>query len=179
MISGNQPPIVIRSVTSHDELAVRRINRSAFGTDAEANLVDALRSGGHSTVELVATAGETIVGHILFSRLEIHTSDGTVDSISLAPMSVAPQWQRLGIGSRLVEDGLKACRTAGHASILVLGHPKFYPRFGFSAELARRLTSPFGGGQAWMGIELIAGALSDVAGHVEFSPPFLALNEGE
>jgi putative acetyltransferase len=58
---------------------------------------------------------------------------------------------------------------------LVLGHPDFYPRFGFSTELAQRLESPFGGGEAWMALELVPGTLEGVEGRAEYSPPFEAL----
>ena len=113
-----------------------------------------------------------IVGHILFSRVAIVTRDGTLDALSLAPMAVLPSDQRRGIGSRLVEAGLKASRERGHRIVVVLGHPEFYPRFGFSAEVARPLESPFGGGEAWMALELVPGALEGVEGRVEYSPPF-------
>lgn len=104
----------------------------------------------------------------------IATKAGTVDALSLAPMAVLPSHQRQGIGSRLVEAALEACREAGHRIVVVLGHPEFYPRFGFSAGLARPLESPFGGGEAWMALELVPGALGGVEGRVEFSLPFRA-----
>jgi len=105
----------------------------------------------------------------------IVTKVGTVDTLSLAPMAVLPSHQRQGIGSRLVEAGLQACRESGHKVVLVLGHPDFYRRFGFSAELAQRLESPFGGGEAWMALELVPEALEGIEGRVQFSPPFSAL----
>ena len=67
---------------------------------------------------------------------------------------------------------MEACREKGHKLVLVLGHPEFYPRFGFSADLARPLESPFGGGEAWMAMELVPGALMGIAGRVEYPPPF-------
>jgi putative acetyltransferase len=87
-------------------------------------------------------------------------------------MAVLPDFQRRGIGSKLVEAGLEACRKQGHKIVVVLGHPDFYPRFGFSAELAQPLKSPFGGGEAWMAMELVPGALEGVVGRVEYPPPF-------
>ncbi|MGE3818909.1 MAG: GNAT family N-acetyltransferase, partial [Isosphaeraceae bacterium] len=80
-----------------------------------------------------------------------------------------------GSGSRLVEDGLQECRRLGHRIVVVLGHPEFYPRFGFSATLAQRLESPFGSGDAWMARELAPGALAGVEGRVEYPPPFQAI----
>ena len=123
-------------------------------------------------MSLVAEMDGQVVGHILFSRVAIVTEFGTVEALSLAPMAVMPDCQRQGIGSKLVEAGLEACRERGHKIIVVLGHPEFYPRFGFSAELAQPLESPFGGGDAWMALELVPGALEGVQGRVEFSPPF-------
>lgn len=166
--------VAIRPETGQDQKAIWSVNQAAFGGDAEANLVDALRDGGFAEVSLVAEVDGEIVGHILFSRVAIVTNVGTVDALSLAPMAVLPSHQRQGIGNRLVEAGLEACREAGHRIVVVLGHPEFYPRFGFSAELARPLESPFGGGEAWMALELLPGSLAGVEGQVQFSVPFRA-----
>lgn len=163
---------VIRPETGQDHEAVWRVNQMAFEGDAEANLVDALRDGGYVEVSLVAEADAKIVGHILFSGLSIITSVGTVEAVSLAPMAVLPSHQRQGIGSRLVQAGLKACREKGHRIAVVLGHPDFYPRFGFSAELALPLANPFGCGEAWMALEFVPGILAGVEGRVEYPPPF-------
>lgn len=164
--------IVIRPETEQDRQAIWNVNRAAFESDAEANLVDALRDSGYVEVSLIAKVDGEIVGHILFSRLPVVTRVGTVDALSLAPMAVLPGYQRRGIGSKLVEAGLEACREKGHKIILVLGHPEFYPRFGFSAELARLLESPFGGEEAWMAMELAPGALAGVEGQIEYPSPF-------
>lgn len=164
--------VTIRPETIEDQQSIWNVNRAAFESDAEANLVDALRDGGFVQVSLVAELEHEIVGHILFSRVTIDTESGAIDALSLAPMAVLPSHQRQGIGSKLVEAGLQACREKGHQIAVVLGHPEFYPRFEFSAELARPLKSPFGGGEAWMAMELESGALEKVEGQVEYSPPF-------
>ncbi|HEY8504278.1 MAG TPA: GNAT family N-acetyltransferase, partial [Gemmataceae bacterium] len=161
-----------RPETPADREAVRRVNRLAFGRDDEADLVDALRDGGFARVSLVAEVGGEVVGHILFSELPIRTDRGTVPALALAPLAVLPGYQRRGVGSALVRAGLEACRKAGHRIVLVLGHPGFYPRFGFSAKLAEPLASPFGGGEAWMALELAPGALAGVTGRAEYPPPF-------
>jgi putative acetyltransferase len=98
-----------------------------------------------------------------------------IEAISLAPVSVLPAHQRRGIGTLLVAEGLQICRDTGHDIILVLGEPQFYSRFGFSSKLAEPLYSRFGGGEAWMAIELAPGALTDVSGNVVWSEPFLKL----
>ena len=165
----------IRPETSSDRAAVFRVNRDAFGQDAEANLVDALRAGGYSRVSLVAELDSQVVGHVLFSHLPIRTPDRVVESLSLAPMAVLPAFQRRGIGSALVKEGLRTARTQGHRSVVVLGHRAFYPRFGFSAELAEPLASPFSdAGEHWMALELVPGALAGVVGRVEYPAPFFA-----
>jgi putative acetyltransferase len=164
--------VVIRPEEEADRQAVWNVNRTTFETEEEANLVDALRDGGYVEVSLVAEVDGEIVGHILFSRLPIVANTATVDALSLAPMAVLPSHQRQGIGSRLVETALEACREKGHKIVVVLGHPEFYPRFGFSADLAQRLESPFGGGEAWMAMELTPAALAGVEGRVEYPPPF-------
>jgi putative acetyltransferase len=162
----------IRSETAADHEAVRDVNRLAFGRDDEAGIVAALRAGGHSRVSLVAEADGRVVGHVLFSDLPILTDGGTVAALSLAPMAVLPEFQRRGVGSALVREGLEVCRAAGHRIVVVLGHPAFYPRFGFSAGLAEPLANPFHGGEAWMAVELVPGALGGVTGWVRYPPPF-------
>ena len=164
--------IVIRPETQQDRQAVWNVNRAAFETEEEANLVDALRDGEYVEVSLVAVSDGKVVGHILFSRLPIVTEGGTVDALSLAPMAVMPSHQRQGIGSRLVEAGIEACREKGCKIVVVLGHTEFYPRFGFSTDLAQPLKSPFGSGDAWMAMELVPGALTGIEGRVEYPPPF-------
>lgn len=167
--------VVVQPETPHDRKAVWTVNRSAFESDTEANLVDALRDGGFAEVSLVAAIDGKIVGHILFSRVQIIAKVGSVEAVSLAPMAVLPEHQRQGIGSKLVVAGLTACRERGHKVVVVLGHPEFYPRFGFSADLARRLKNPFGEGEAWMAMELVPGALEGIEGRVEYPAPFNAL----
>lgn len=165
--------MTVRTETPADVHAIHEVNRLAFGQDAEADLVDGLRAGGFVRLSLVAEVEGQSVGHILFSRLPIITEIGVVEALSLAPMAVLPTHQRRGIGTKLAEEGLRLCREAGHRIVLVLGHPGFYPRFGFSAALAEPLISPFGGGEAWMAVELVPGALAGVVGRVEWPGPLL------
>ena len=168
-------PILIRNETERDHKAVRQVNRLAFGQEAEARLVDALRAGGHAPVSLVAEVEGQVVGHIMFSDLNILTGSGTVPALALAPMAVLPDFRRQGIGSMLVRRGLEVCKEQGHRIVVVLGHPDFYPRFGFLAKLAESLESPYGGGPSHMAAELVPGALDGVAGRLAYSPPFSQL----
>lgn len=163
--------ITIRDETAADRDAVRHVNEQAFGRADEADLVDALRAGGYVQVSLVAQLDGRIVGHILFSDLSIESETGSIDALALAPMAILPAYQRQGIGSELVREGLATSLRRGHRAVVVLGHPDFYPRFGFSAEIARPLSAPFSG-EAWMALELVPGALHNVSGRVIYAPPF-------
>jgi putative acetyltransferase len=98
----------IRPETAADYEAIRHVNRLAFGQPAEAQLVDALREGGHVRLSLVAEEAGQIIGHILFSHLPIITATGVVEALALAPMAALPERQRPGVGTRLVEAGLAA-----------------------------------------------------------------------
>src|SRR5262249_46375943 len=142
--------VVVRLEVSSDLEGVRQVHRLAFGGEDEARLVDALRDGGFVRVSLVAENDRMIVGHILFSDLPIVTEAGVLKALALAPLAVLPEHQRRGIGSTLILQGLEACREQGHRIVIVVGHPAFYPRFGFSADLASRLDSPFSGKPSFM-----------------------------
>jgi putative acetyltransferase len=164
--------VLVRPETSADHEAIRQVNCFAFGQIAEARLVDALREGGYVRTSLVAEREGKIVGHILCSNLPIITGAGTIPALALAPLAVLPEFQRQGIGSALARRGLEVCRDRGHRIVIVVGHPAFYPRFGFSHELAIKLESPYSGRQSFMAMELIAGALAGVVGQVKYPPPF-------
>ncbi len=168
--------IMIRPETSADIAAIYTVNKRAFrDRDAEPRLVDAIRALDAFVpgLSLVAELDGQVVGHILFSRIHIATEKGNIPAIALAPMAVLPEYQGQAIGSALVRRGLEICREQGHAIVIVLGHPRFYPRFGFSAEQAKALECPFGDcGDAWMVLELIPGALAGVRGKVVYPSVF-------
>jgi putative acetyltransferase len=164
--------VTIRADVASDRRAIGEVHRLAFATADEAELVDALRDAGLATTSLVAQQDAAIVGHILFSHVSIVSHDRKWTAVSLAPMAVLPSHQGQGIGGELVRRGLQWCQGQGERIAVVLGHPTYYPRFGFSAELACPLVSPFGGGDAWMALELVPGSLAGVAGQVQYPPPF-------
>jgi putative acetyltransferase len=163
--------MLVRVETSSDIPAIRAVNDEAFGGPAEGVLVDALRREGLVMASLVAEDNGVVVGHILFSRVFIRSDSANVPAVALAPMAVVPARQRSGIGSTLVRAGLDLCRTLGEQIVLVVGHPTYYSRFGFSHALTRALQSPYDG-EAFMALELVSGALIHVSGEVRYSAPF-------
>ncbi len=169
--------VIIRPESSADKQAVRLVNERAFATSLEADLVDALRDGNFVEVSLVAEVDGEVVGHILFSKLSIITKTETIEAVSLAPMAVRARFQNQGIGTKLVNAGLEACRQRGQKVVVVLGEPDLYMRFGFSSELALQLESVFDGDDAWMAMELVPGSLNGIVGRVEYSPPFAGLED--
>ena len=122
--------IEIREFHHRDNDAVERVNRAAFETAAEAGLVRRLRASARPLVELVAEDDGEIVGHIVFSPATL-CADTDFPAMGLGPMAVIPEHQRQGVGSALLRAGLERCRELGRGAVFVLGHPEFYPRFGF------------------------------------------------
>jgi putative acetyltransferase len=165
--------ITIRSEEAADQLSVRRVNELAFGQATEADLVDALRAKADPYVSLVAIVDGLIVGHIFFSPVSIESETGVFNAIGLAPMAVLPEFQNKGIGSRLVDEGLKSCRELGQEVVVVLGHPNYYPRFGFIPAHLKGLRSEYDvPDDTFMVLELSESALSGRRGLVKYHPEF-------
>lgn len=155
-----------------DAGAVRVVNEMAFSSDAEACLVDRLRSDGRPLVSMVAEVDGELVGHILFSPV---TLSGRTDLrlMGLGPMAVRPDRQRRGIGTALVEAGLAACLRLGADAVVVLGHPRYYPRFGFMPASRFRLRCAWDvPDDVFLALELRAGCLDEAAGQVEYLAAF-------
>ena len=151
--------------------AIAALNRAAFGEDYEARLIDHLRDDGAVVLSLVAIERGEVVGRILFSDLSVEMDRCPIAAVSLASMAVRPDRQRQGIGSALIAEGLSILREDKQSAVLVLGPVRYYSRFGFSSELARKLVSPFQGDR-FMALELEPGALAGHAGCVRYPAAF-------
>jgi putative acetyltransferase len=147
--------------------AIRSVNEAAFDRPDEADLVDTLRAAGVVLVSLVAESERRVVGHILFSRIWIEA----VPAVALAPVAVLPEYQRQGIAGTLIHRGIASMRKRGECIILVLGYPEYYERFGFAAETARHIESPFPP-EAFMAMELSPEALAGIRGKVKYPAAF-------
>jgi putative acetyltransferase len=123
---------------------------------------------------LVALDGHRIVGHALFSTVRIDSDVSPALVASLAPVAVLPECQRRGTGTSLVRAGLEACKAARYPAVIVVGHPSYYPRFGFTAAAVAHLGSPYAG-DAFMGLDLEPGFLASSRGAVRYPDAFAAL----
>ncbi|RYF92160.1 MAG: N-acetyltransferase [Caulobacteraceae bacterium] len=151
---------MIRPAAPADHAAIHAVVAAAFGQAEEAQLVEALRADGDALLELVAADDGAVVGHILFSPL---VTDNGRRLAALAPLSVEPGRQKTGLGTALMEEGHRRLAAAGIEAVILLGHPAYYPRVGYSADLAKVVTSPFNG-PGFMALELAPGALSQPLG---------------
>ena len=163
--------VILRRENPDERGAVRSLNEAAFGRPDEADLVDRLRSEGAVLASFVAECEKRIVGHLLFSRMLIETAAGPISAVALAPMAVLPEQQRRGVGGQLIRHGLDWLRKRGEHVVIVLGHPDYYPRFGFSSDRARSLVSPFPA-EAFMALDLLPGALDGLSGRVRYPEAF-------
>jgi putative acetyltransferase len=138
--------VELRAEEPQDFEAVGRVNREAFGQDDEALLVARLRQSAAFIpgLSIVAEENEEVVGHILFTRVELDPPT-EVRVISLAPMAVLPEHQKKGIGSAMIRRGLEAAKELGEEVVALVGHPEYYPRFGFEPASRFGLTNPFPG----------------------------------
>jgi putative acetyltransferase len=164
----------IRKETPADVTAIYTVTEAAFETPSEAQLVDRLRAAGALTLSLVADSGAELVGHVGFSPVTVTDEKGTVhEGVCLAPVSVSPKLQRQRIGTGLVEVGLDMLRDTDTPFVVVLGHPEYYPRFGFerASGYGIRWDQEYPD-EALMVLALRDGGLDSVSGVVKFRPEF-------
>lgn len=156
--------MLIRAEEEKDRTAVHEINVAAFERPTEADLVDALREQAEPVVSLVAEEDGEIVGHIMFTAVSLG-GHPDVEAMNLAPLAVAPGHQRRGIGSELVRAGLGRCGELGFGAVFVVGHPEYYPRFGFSRSSQFGIDCEYEApDEAFMAMELEAGYLHGRSG---------------
>lgn len=177
--------VFVRPEEPDDHARVFELTEAAFGSATEAKLVDELRAEVSPLISRVATLGSEsgpIVGHSMWSPVEIrgeaHSPEGySSQAFALGPISVWPDEQRRGIGGELIRAGLDACREAGELVVFLLGHPSYYPRFGWREAYDRGLwySGMPGPNPAFMVLELAEGALAGRTGEVVYSEPFLRM----
>jgi putative acetyltransferase len=167
--------LTIRSETPQDAAGVERVNREAFGREQEGLLVTAVRLSDVyvQDLSLVAERDGAVVGHVLFSRVRLEGSDVERELLALGPVAVAPPCQRQGIGAALIRAGLERATELGYDGVVLIGHPSYYPRFGFRPARDFGLRTTFAvPDEAFMALPLREGGLEDSAGTVVYSPPF-------
>ena len=165
--------LIIRLEIPEDRASIHYVNQEAFGRNQEADLVDKLRQRGVLTISVVAVLETVVVGHIAFSPVEIAAEKSSFAALTLAPIAVLPTHQDKGIGSKLVTAGLEECGRLAHEIIILVGHPNYYPRFGFVPACAKGIECEFEvPDEAWMIAELKQGALAGRQGKVRFQPEF-------
>lgn len=167
--------MIVRIENENDFEQIHAVNTLAFGKEEEAKLVELLR---HSEayipqLALVAEKDSVVIGHILFTKIQIVEGKTAFESLALAPMAVLPEFQNKGIGSLLVSTGLQQAKEMGYSSVIVLGHEKYYPRFGFKKASKYEIRPPFDvKDEAFMALELQEGALNGITGCVRYSKSF-------
>ncbi len=169
--------ITVRTEIPEDERAIDVVHISAFGGEAEAQLVSALRASSsyNRELSLVAELGGRIVGHLLLTRVPLRRSGSEIHVLALGPMSVVPSQSHRGIGSELIEACKRLAREKGYGSIVVMGHPEYYKRFGFVPAKDRQVTCNLPAPEEALTVfEIESGNLAG-GGHVEYPEPFIAL----
>lgn len=162
--------MIIRNERPTDIAAIRAVEAAAFPTLGEADLVDRLRADGDMVYSLVACDRDTLVGHVLFSKM-----DAPFRALGLGPVAVLPHLQRRGIGGRLIADGLARATTDGWDGVFVLGDPAYYRRFGFDVAKAARFQSRYAGPH-FMALSLQGAELPAQSGTIAYASAFAALD---
>jgi putative acetyltransferase len=165
-------PITICSAGPADLPAILHIHRQAFSTPGEAHLVELLHQRGKAVVSLLAERDGQAVGHVLFTPVSFDPPQPQIKAAGLAPLAVLPSYQRLGIGIQLCRTGVQACRLAGYTALVVLGHPSYYPRFGFHPASEFGIDNEYQAREAFMALELQPGALTGIRALAKYAPEF-------
>lgn len=172
--------IIVRQETNQDYTETKAVVEEAFRNEEHTDhtehfLVEKLRKNEAFIPELSLVAEEhnKIVGHVLATKINIQRETTQFESLALAPVSVLPDYQNKGIGSKLILEVLSKARELGYESVIVLGHDQYYPRFGFKPASVFGIEAPFEvPDEAFMALELNEGSLKKVSGKVIYSKPF-------
>ena len=165
--------MIFREEKPEDMVAIRKLNDLAFDGTGEGELVDKLRQRKAIALSMVAEDQGKILGHILFTTVTIRNDEQNFTALGIGPMAVLPQYQRKQIGSKLMEAALQKCRELEHEIVVVLGHPEFYPRFGFVPGRTFGISCEFEvPDEAFMVLELKEGALKNINGIAKYQPEF-------
>ncbi|OIO03273.1 MAG: GNAT family N-acetyltransferase [Elusimicrobia bacterium CG_4_10_14_0_2_um_filter_56_8] len=178
-MKNSSSAVIIRAELKSDFDAIRKLNKKAFKGKNESKLIDAVRESSCfiPALSMVAVKDGVVVGHILFTPVRIKSPQTAVPALALAPMSVLPELQNRGIGTALVKKGLEESVKSGHKIVVVVGHPEYYPRFGFVAAGGKGLKLPFEAPEeVFMVLELARNALKDVSGEIEYPKAFHDIN---
>lgn len=171
----DETQVLVRDEQHGERAEVRAVNLAAFDTPMEAGLVDRLRNEAQPVISMVAVEVEEVVGHVLFSPVVLSEHDD-LRIMGLAPMAVVPEYQRKGVGSALVAAGLERCRKLGYGAVVVLGHPEYYPRFGFVPAARFGVRCAYDAPEeAFMLVELQPGYLDGAQGTIRYHPAFDAV----
>ncbi len=166
--AATEMSVKIRKERTEDVNAIYRVVEEAFDSKLEAELVSLIRSREQSLLSFVATLGGQVIGHVLVSPITI-TSSSRGNFGGIAPLSVCPAHQGKGIGSALMFAAIEECRKLGLAALFLLGHPEYYPRFGFTVS---HLGNEYGATDAFMQLELVPACLKSVRGKAMYVPAF-------
>ena len=160
--------ILIRAERPEDVPGIFIVNERAFGRREEGEIVDRLRESDSEFISLVAEEQGAILGAILFTPATLESAGRRIDGMQLAPLAVLPERQRQGIGLALTRQGLEILRERGCPFVVLVGHPEYYPRFGFERASAHGLVCPWDGvpDEAWMACILDAEAMAGASGVV-------------
>ena len=162
--------MLIRQESRTDYRKIRELNDGAFGSTEESQLIDKLRTASKVLLSLVAEEGDDIIGHILFSRIQLDGPDSS-EIAALATMCVSSVHQKKGIGGALIQQGLRILRQRGESAVFVVGANRFFPKFGFSSSLARQFQCEYAG-DSFFAHELQPGWMKDKSGTVVYPEAF-------
>ncbi len=173
-MTSHHESISIRREVHSDVASIRSLNELAFGQPDEADIVDALRRSGCDLLSFVALHGKSIIGHAMFSPVILECDTRIVEGNGLGPVAVLPDYQQQGIGSALIETGLTILRQRSCPFVIVLGHPSYYPRFGFELASKRGIECQWEGipDEAFLIQVFDEAVLLDVQGVARYRPEF-------